>query len=545
MHEVADRIEGAANGDAKPPQEINKSYARYASALRGDPKSHVPGQKLHERLGPILVRMLRSEVESRLGYDDILVATFRLVMNVVDDILQSDALKLVRTLSKTDVQLLVALHRVVDGDVDADRLDYVVRDLSVSGVRLFPLRYERLVHTFQLVEDGPKNYRFLPSVRALSEVEDFYWLRFKLYRDVLYHHRVVKTNTLLERIVVQLLEADLQDPKRAGSSRRRNRRKSGETRFHLERDISGLWMPFEILANGDGFDAEQQFVQWDDSWLLAVLRQRYFSLKSEVHKPDLPGEQGISALDGGKSVGGKRMRLFLRLDEFLTNRKRYYSLIKRFESFLEIDKIFFEELAKSLSGIAVDALARAIEKLVSFPPDRTNPAAQAFASGLLLSRRVDGYESITAEYGSVLRCFIEATAATTVIPPILKALDKATGAFLTHDLRDTVPDVVDVFWLVPETFKWALKGDIDLAEEDRAVPLSSHSNLQRELRLREQHVPAFFVFVASKPLQTGEKRDPRIGIGPARELRRLLAERLAADIGAQIMQFLDTAAQNS
>ncbi|MEK7623810.1 MAG: hypothetical protein AAB408_04055, partial [Patescibacteria group bacterium] len=97
---------------------------------------------------------------------------------------------------------IFALHSLVSSDFDADRLDYVYRDTLMSGIRFESVRNGRLIELIlleeiEVVKDGPKEPRFLPHVRAIRSLEDFFSTRMELYRSVIYHHHVIKTDAIL------------------------------------------------------------------------------------------------------------------------------------------------------------------------------------------------------------------------------------------------------------------------------------------------------------------------------------------------------------
>lgn len=196
------------------------------------------------------------------------------------------------------------IHGIVSGPMDGDRLDYVVRDLENSGFMKSRADYERLLSSMRLMRVDGRFY-FCPDIRALSLVEDFFKLRWYLYKYVVYHHRVRKTDALLTRTVTHLATRYIMD---GGAV-------SKEKGYALPTDISGLWGAVAYGAHdGDKmyFDA---LVQWDDSWMLTVLRRHYY-----------------------EEYRDRKDELALQLEELLSNQKRYSSLIKRMNDFREIDQ---------------------------------------------------------------------------------------------------------------------------------------------------------------------------------------------------------------
>src|SRR5436309_300785 len=95
---------------------------------------------------------------------------------------------LVLKILKEEGPLFKGLHAIVDSELDSDRLDYVSRDLFASGIYRDTIQYARLLssYTLHLEQAGADkevlNLQFLPSTRALSAIEDFFWQRVFLYR---------------------------------------------------------------------------------------------------------------------------------------------------------------------------------------------------------------------------------------------------------------------------------------------------------------------------------------------------------------------------
>jgi HD superfamily phosphohydrolase len=198
------------------------------------------------------------------------------------------------------------LHGIVDGSVDSDRLDYVTRDPENSGLNRGRIEYDRLIKSMRLVHDSVSDaFYFCPDIRTLSTVEDFFNRRWALYKYIVFHHRVIKTDFLLERVLIQLAKDEMEDTQSSGG---------GLMSDLLPLEISGLWLAIKnVFSNNSYFNA---LVQWDDAWLLTVLRAKFFG---RYHQSD--------------------SSLRYQLEELLSNKKNYKSLIKRMEQFRELDDV--------------------------------------------------------------------------------------------------------------------------------------------------------------------------------------------------------------
>lgn len=215
------------------------------------------------------------------------------------------------------------LHRILDSSLDADRLDYATRDVISSGMDSGKIEYSRIINDMQMIIKNGK-ILFCVPLKAVSSVEDFVKRRYNSYKDIIYHHKVIKTDYILEGIVKDLVRKYL------------NETKSDTQRDHevlIPFDISGLWFP---LGDKKSAIKANALSQWNDSWLMTVLRQIYYT--EYYHNEEI--EEGTNDYV-----------LAQRLAELLRNSKRYHSLIKRSENFKIIDDAVKKELRKHKSEI--------------------------------------------------------------------------------------------------------------------------------------------------------------------------------------------------
>ena len=215
------------------------------------------------------------------------------------------------------------LHRIIDSSLDGDRLDYVTRDVLSSGKDSGKIEYSRIINDMQLiVENG--EILFCVPLKAVSSVEDFVKRRYNSYKEIIYHHRVIKTDYILEGIVKDLVKKYLNET--VSETQR-------DSEVLIPFDISGLWFP---LGDKKSAIKANALSQWNDSWLMTVLRQIYYT--DYYHNVEI--EEGT-----GDFV------LAQRLAELLRNSKRYHSLIKRSENFKIIDDAVKLEIMKQKDKI--------------------------------------------------------------------------------------------------------------------------------------------------------------------------------------------------
>lgn len=262
--------------------------------------------KIHESLGVQLADTIMKQVVRELTWN----AEKKLFAIIVKHLLHKAF--------RSTLPIFKALHSIVDGDLDADRLDFVSRDTTLAGWSKDPFQYNRLLNSFQLLYSCSDSHgdglfpEFLPRAQALSSIEEFFRRRLDLYRFVIYHHRVVKTDALLSKVVTSIGEDYL----------RSSDRDSTRLRYRIPKDISGLWRTLDNAGHITGWEFANHYTQWDDPWVITVLRENFFE-----------------RLEARPSADETRRNIIhVRLEEFLSNKKYYYSLYKRVDTFTEIDE---------------------------------------------------------------------------------------------------------------------------------------------------------------------------------------------------------------
>ena len=107
---------------------------------------------------------------------------------------------------------------LLSGDVDADRLDYVLRDAKSAGL---PIDYdlERLIDSaFLRVSATGVEVSYRSG--GLATIESFFSSRYDLYRWMIYHHDTTRRNLVVQRLIIRLLGIkDLDLPIRAIASK--------------------------------------------------------------------------------------------------------------------------------------------------------------------------------------------------------------------------------------------------------------------------------------------------------------------------------------
>ena len=235
------------------------------------------------------------------------------------------------------------LHRIIDSSLDGDRLDYVTRDSINSGMNSGTIDYKRIINDMQIIIDESKIYFCFP-LKAVNSIEDFIKRRYNIYKDIIYHHRVIKTDYLLEYTVRDLVKKYLKEiPTDTTTS----------NKMVIPFDISGLWFP---LGEATSTEKSNALSQWNDSWLMTILKQIFYT--------DYYRNTKIKSNDS-------EYILSQRLSELLRNTKCYYSLIKRSENFKIIDDSVKEILSDNRESI--EQLVAKINKMSNKKTTKTPP----------------------------------------------------------------------------------------------------------------------------------------------------------------------------
>ena len=221
--------------------------------------------------------------------------------------------------------LFSSLHRMIDGPVDVDRLDYNVRDSRNAGVDWGTIPYNRLISTVKFTYHDDKLKIAFPE-KVCEDIDDLLVNRYKIFQRINYHHKSVKTSELLQQTVEILAEDYLL---------------SSESQ-EITPEIRLLWTSLGAAFGQD--EVENQISQWTDSWLVSVLNSALIRLSD----PDKASSLINTDINRTEESLEKLLRM---LEEVQLNRKHYFPLLKRQRDALSLkDKII------EIAGISEDAL---------------------------------------------------------------------------------------------------------------------------------------------------------------------------------------------
>ena len=89
------------------------------------------------------------------------------------------------------------LVKIVSSQLDADRMDYLLRDSMMSGVQFGQVDIDRIIQNIAIVKNKKGVYQLAFHERVLGSIEEMLDARFKMYKYFYNHHTVVGINRLL------------------------------------------------------------------------------------------------------------------------------------------------------------------------------------------------------------------------------------------------------------------------------------------------------------------------------------------------------------
>jgi len=107
---------------------------------------------------------------------------------------------------KDNVDGFSILHKIVSSQLDADRMDYLMRDGLMSGVTYGQIDADRVIMNMAIIHDKLGGYELAIHSRALGAIEDMLDARFKMYKWLYQHHTVVATDNLMQLALQKLVK---------------------------------------------------------------------------------------------------------------------------------------------------------------------------------------------------------------------------------------------------------------------------------------------------------------------------------------------------
>ncbi len=213
----------------------------------------------------------------------------------------------------------VSLHRIIDGVIDADRMDYIVRDSCNSGTTWGKIPYTRIVNSCMLVKYKSHFLIAFPQKMA-DDIADMILNRYKIFSRINFHHRSLKTAVILQNLILLLAEDYLSTP---------------DDEEALCEGIADLWLSLKSTINS----LDISIIQWNDSVLVSHLYYTLVYLSEKSYSADLTENNKI---------------ILKYLKEFLLNHKYYFALFKQQSDINSIMSKALDEKKELLNQLAND-----------------------------------------------------------------------------------------------------------------------------------------------------------------------------------------------
>ncbi len=152
------------------------------------------------------------------------------------------------------------LHKFIDGTVDADRLDYINRDMLASGYIGGSIDFIRIAKRAILVQNK-KQFTISFFDSELIDIEHMIEMRFNLYKKIIYNHKISVIDSLLENVILYLAKKYL---------------KSTNIDDEQINSISMLWKFLDEENNEKKLDIISQL---DENWIITLFKKEYFTIK--------------------------------------------------------------------------------------------------------------------------------------------------------------------------------------------------------------------------------------------------------------------------
>ncbi len=174
---------------------IEFAYLRHGNHPRRSdaPLSDHPPKDLpnsHEHLGSFLIKNTRfpgglTQILEDYGFD----------VQMISKIIKGEAPQLIA-------------NQLMHSDLDADRMDYLIRDAHFTGLKYGQFDRDYLLANLTCCEAGPDQLAFGVRENALHAVEDFLIARFSWYSQIIKNPGSAKFDILASHLAQNLLEED-------------------------------------------------------------------------------------------------------------------------------------------------------------------------------------------------------------------------------------------------------------------------------------------------------------------------------------------------
>jgi len=309
---------------------------------------------IHEQLGEEISDLIFTNIKNskNIGDEKIIIYIIKKLVEFI----------FIERNRDTEIDFKV-LHQLIAGAIDADRLDYVQRDIWHSGLNVVSFDTEKIINHLKF----DSTFSLVFSYNSLLDIEKYFVSRYESYNDIIFHHKVIRTNKILEEVIKSLINEYINNSKYDLSKQCKENILNNNnisnidqnckdelhdllddikvTKYLLRNSAGGLIDLLEnfIFKNYSTDNDEALMNQFDESWLLRLLKSKKYQLETKYNQNNndkflldclydiLDGEEKFCTLWENKEVF----------------KKDIFEYISGFDQNLEIDeesfKIVFEE----------------------------------------------------------------------------------------------------------------------------------------------------------------------------------------------------------
>ena len=153
----------------------------------------------HETIGHVLAKGVLLTLVDDAAPTTVERAAFKLAVDILDYEERYDEVP------SPNVSALGWLHSLIDGEIDVDRADYLLRDGRALGLEFADYDLPRLVNNIKLVKHPELGYITAVREQGLIAVESFYLSRSRSSQVLVRHHKVAQIGVALRHATTAAL----------------------------------------------------------------------------------------------------------------------------------------------------------------------------------------------------------------------------------------------------------------------------------------------------------------------------------------------------
>jgi HD superfamily phosphohydrolase len=185
----------------------------------------------------------------------------------------------------------MALAQLVSSQLDVDRMDYLLRDSLMTGVKYGVYDLEWIIKSIEINEADDQLY---VSARGLYAVEDYLQARYYMFRQVYFHRTLRAAETILQALLRRALQLF----------------KAGQPVWHapgtaFEKILCGTKLSLKEHLSLDDYDVIYYIKQWQHSSdpILADLSSRFLNRRLfKAFDLDMPADQRPDFIDAARRI---------------------------------------------------------------------------------------------------------------------------------------------------------------------------------------------------------------------------------------------------